>query len=122
MGDNYLDEQAKYAKRRRANGKKQLHQGGVFVRPDIMGGFVNVVPAPSGNFVKDEIVIAMSNGDPDRLAVLRENRVVGTINGDGAKSLISAMGGGIQAVPLRVTSVGSLSGVGKAELLNGVSG
>jgi hypothetical protein len=122
MGDNYLDEQAKYAKRRRAKGRKQLHQGGLFVRPDIMERFYTVVPAPSGNFVKDEVVIAMKNGDPDRLAVLRENRVIGSINGDGAKSLISAMGSGVQAVPMRVTSVGSLSGVGKTELLKGISG
>ena len=122
MGDNYLDGQAKYAKRRRAKEKTQSHQGGFFVRPDIMGRFYTIVPAPSDKLSQDEVVVAMRNGDPDRLAVLRENHVIGYINGDGAKSLIGAMGNALHAVRMRISSVGSLSGVGKAELVKGTPG
>jgi hypothetical protein len=122
MGDNYLDGQAKYAKRRRAKQKTQSHQGGLFVRPEIMGRFYTVVPAPSDKFTENEVVVAMRNGDPDRLALLRENRVIGFLNGDGAKSLIGAMGNTLHAVRMRITSVGSLSGVGKAELVKGTTG
>ena len=122
MGDNYLDVQAKYAKRRRAKQKTESHQGGLFVRPDIMGQFFTVAPVPAHKFAENEFVVAMRNGDPDRLAVLRENRVIGYIDGDGAKTLIGAMGIDIRAVRMRITSVGSLSGTGKAELVKGTAG
>jgi len=122
MGENYLDEQAKYARRRRAKHRGEAQQGDLFKRPDIMGSTYTVIPAPSDQFALDEVVIAMKTGDSDRLAVLRENHVIGSITGDGAKSLLSAMTSGIQAVPMRITSVGSLSRVGKAEPLKGVGG
>lgn len=121
MGDNFLEEQAKYARRRRARERSQTEQGIFFNRPDVVDRSYTVTPSSSESLAKDEFVVAIKTDDPTKLTVLRKNRVAGSITGDGARSLISAMEDGMTAVALRITAVGSLSGVAQAKVTNGES-
>ena len=91
MGDNYLEEQAKYAKRRRAREKGQSQQELLFTRPDVVDRSYTVMPTSTDSLVKGEVVVAMKADAPDKLTILRENRVAGSITGEGAKFLISEM-------------------------------
>jgi hypothetical protein len=121
MGENYLEEQARNAKKRRDRSRENLEHPRLFERPDIVEMIYEGVPSQGEQFREDETLRAVPSANGGHIDILRINKQVGIIEGDGARKLQSELSkpenGGI--VPVKVTKVSPLSGGADLRIVQG---
>lgn len=121
MGENFLEEQVKHFEKRRRIAHDDAKRPSFFERPEIIDTIYTVHIANGAELKPGETYLAAAAPDGERIDVAEGNRVVGRIEGDGAKSLAKALAerGTAGAVPIRVSEVSALSGCGKAVIIKG---
>jgi hypothetical protein len=120
MGDNFLKQQTQNFKKGRELATGEMNQPPLFSRPEIVTTTYSAVPAKQCQLRSGEVLTALATEDGNEVTLTRGHRSIGRIEGDGAKSLLAALGdrvtGGIAQV--QITEVSGLSGVGKAVIVN----
>jgi hypothetical protein len=120
MGDNFLKRQAQNFKKGRELATGEMSQPMLFSRPEIVTTTYSAVPAEQCQLQSGEVLSAIASDDGSQVMLARGHKSIGRIEGDGAKSLLGALGdratGGIAQV--QITEVSSLSGVGKAVIVS----
>ncbi len=119
MGENFLEEQVKHCEKRRRIAQGDVKRRTFFARPEITSTVYTVTVDRGSTLKEDETYLAAVSADGQRIHVADGNRIVGRIEGDGAKVLAKGLdeSGHPGAVPLRVTEVSPLSGFGKAVIV-----
>jgi hypothetical protein len=119
MGDNFLKRQAQNFKKGRELASDEISQPTLFSRPEIVTTTYSAVPAEQCQLQSGEVLTAFASEDGSQVTLARGHKIVGCVVGDGAKSLLGALGersaGGIARV--QITEVSGLSGIGKAVIV-----
>ena len=121
MGENYLREQVSNAKKRRDRSREDLDRPKLFNRPDLIDIVYNGAPADGEQFQEGEDLLAKASDQGQRIDLIRCNRKVGMIEGDGARKLHAELSkpenGGVVGVHIR--NVSSLSGGADVVIIQG---
>lgn len=119
MGENYLHEQAENAQKRRDRARLDLARPKLFDRPDIIKVIYNVVPSNNEQLSNDEKLLVLAPKNRQEIDLLRDNIQVGTIQGEGVKTLHDELSkpenGG--AVYIQISNVSKLSGCADGQLI-----
>ena len=121
MGENYLREQVENAKKRRDRARTDLDRPKWFDRPDLVDVVYNATPVDGQEFQEGEELIAKLSERGSHIDLVRCNRKVGVVEGDGATKLHVELskpenGGTAQ---MRITNVSSLSKGADGKLIQG---
>lgn len=119
MGENYLIEQARNARKRRDSAMRELEQTGFLTRPDLIETSYPARPLGDERFESSEILFAFAPESGLCIDLLRGNRRVGIVEGEGARSLHEALRGpGMPTmVAVRLSEVSPLSGAAEARII-----
>ena len=121
MGDNFLKRQVRNFKKGRDLATAEMSLPTLFDRPEVVSTVYTASPAANCQFDGGETLLAVAAEDGQSAVLARGFKNVGRIDGDAAKSLLSALcepgSGGV--VQVRITEVSGLSGVAKAVIERG---
>jgi hypothetical protein len=116
MGDNVLEGQVKSSRKRRDLAMANMESPSLLNRPEVIRRLFTVKPAEGVAFETGEKLLAIrTDGDLD-IAVARDYRRIGTIDGEGAQVLGGALAETSGIAKLVVREVSGISGFGKAEI------
>jgi hypothetical protein len=119
MGENFIEEQVKNFERRRNLAREDVKRRSLFERPEVTETQYTV-NFDNGSEAKDgDTYFAAISRDGQRINVTQGHRVVGRIDGEGAKHLSKGLSepGDPGVVSIRITEFSSLSGCGKAVIV-----
>lgn len=119
MGDNFLEEQAKNTKKRRARGAATIGRETLFKRPDQVTDQFTVDCHEGNDLIKGDILWCFQNADGKGVDVIQKHKTIGLVvaEGGGAELAVEI---GIEGVgQLRVVSFDSLSGAAQVERVQG---
>jgi hypothetical protein len=121
MGDNFLKRQVRNFKKGRDLATAELSLPTLFDRPEVVSTVYTASPAQNCQFDSGEVLLAVAAEDGHSAILARGYKSVGCIEGDAAKSLLSALRepGSAGAVQIRITEVSGLAGVAKAVVERG---
>lgn len=119
MGDNFLRQQVRNFKKRRDLALAELRTPELFERTAVMTTTYTGHAVPREAFRNDELLYAAFSDDRCRVLLVRGNRIVGEVKGDGATMLAETLSNvnscGILIV--RVTHVAPVSGVAQVRIV-----
>lgn len=119
MGENFLEEQVKNFERRRNIAREEVKRRTLFERPEITDTEYTI-RFDDGSEPKDgDPHFAVVSRDGQRVDVTRGHRVIGRIEGEGARHLSRGLSapGDPGVVSLRIREFSSLSGCGKGVIV-----
>ena len=119
MGEGYVEEQVKHYERRRNIAREDVKRRSLFDRPEVTDTHYTVT-FDNGSEPKDgDSYFAAVSRDGRRINVTQGHRIVGHIDGEGAKHLSKGLSepGDPGVVRIRMTEFSPLSGCGKAVII-----
>ncbi|MGA2702194.1 MAG: hypothetical protein ABSH35_14005 [Isosphaeraceae bacterium] len=119
MGENLIEQQIKHFEKRCRIAQIDVKRRSFFERAEIINTVYTVNLNNGSSLKAGDTYLAIVARDGQRIHVAEGHRVVGRIEGDGAKSLAKGLGecGQTGVVRIRMTEVSSLSGCGKAIII-----
>ena len=91
MGENVMQNQVKQFQKGRDRSLQRMSIPTLFDRPDIIKTTYTAVPTNGTEFKTGQRLMGHVSADGNRINLADGNRVVATIEGDGAKDLLSAL-------------------------------
>ena len=116
MGDNFLEEQAKNSKKRRAKAKSKIDEPKLFQRGDEITDEFTIDCCDGQQLVPGEILRCFPGDNGSQVEVARDHHNVGRVGeggGDVVRNRIDQTGVG----KLKVCSVNPLTGTAQAEIV-----
>lgn len=119
MGDNYLKQQARNAKRRMDRVAAEDRKPTLFVKPELVRVTYSINPTNDHELKVGQVLFGVASRKGDYIDVTDGHAKLGTSDGDGAKALHAELSkpGGLTAIPMQVVEVGKLSGVAQARIV-----
>jgi hypothetical protein len=116
MGENVLRGQVKDFEKGRDRSLKKMAAPTLFDRPDVVTTKYTAAPVNGHRVQAGDVLHGHVSADGQCVHLADGHRTVGTISGDGARTLIDGIRGrnGSGFAPLRVTEVSAISGFFKA--------
>jgi hypothetical protein len=120
MGDNFLKRQTSNFKKGRDLAAAEFSKPTLFARPEVLNTVYSAVPIDGCEFQVAEQLLVIASEHGEKAVLARGHQAVGCIEGDGAKSLLAALGetGSAGMAKVQITEVSGLSRVGKAIIVN----
>jgi hypothetical protein len=120
MGDNFLKQQVRNAKRRRAGAMDSLSKPTLYTHKELMRTTYPVEPCNGHQFKVGDIVWGVAAKKGKHIEVTDGHKRLGTSNGEPAQTLRDELGkpcnGGVTR--MKVAKVGPLSGVAEVQILS----
>lgn len=112
MGENVLRGQVKHFEKGRDRSLQKLAAPTLFDRPDVITTNYTAAPVNGSNVQLGDVLHGHVSADGRCVNLANGHRTVGTISGDGAKTLIDGIRGtqGLGFAPMKVTDVSAISG------------
>lgn len=119
MGDNFLRQQVRNAKRRRDRAAGDLKKPRLFVRPELVQTAYPISPVDGHEFAVGDLLYGVASRKGQHIDVTDGHRKLGQSEGDPAQALRNELSkpGGLTAIPMRVCAVGTISGVAQAQIV-----
>lgn len=121
MGENFLEGQVKNFERRRNIAREDVKRRTLFERPEVTGTEYTIRFANGADPRLDDPYFAVVSRDGQRVNVTLGHRIVGRIEGEGARHLSKGLSepGDPGVVSIRVREYSALSGCGKGVIVEG---
>jgi len=119
MGDNFLEDQTEKCRKRRDRAMAEVQHPTLLDRPEVIRRLFDIKPRAGESFQPGEMLLAQITDRSGPVSVLRGTQTIGTVDGEGGKVLGNALDHTCGATRMRIVSVLSLSGVGRAEIVEG---
>lgn len=112
MGENVLKGQVKNFKKGRDRAMEKMGQPTLFDRPDVVTVIYTAAPVDGRNVAQGDRVHAHIAADCQSVRLAKGHEVVGDVTGDGATTLLRALGepGSPGCAPMNVVEVSPVSG------------
>jgi hypothetical protein len=112
MGENVLRGQVKAFEKGRDRSLQRMAAPTLFDRPDVITTNYTAEPVNGSRIKQGDVLDGYVSADGQRVNLADGHRIVGTINGDGAKSLLGAMSEAqnLGFTAMKVTEVSGISG------------
>jgi hypothetical protein len=119
MGDNFLKQQVRNAKRRMDRVAADDRKPTLFVKPELVQVTYAINPTNGHDLKVGQMLFGVASRKGDHIDVTDGHVKLGTSDGDGTKALHAELSkpGGLTAIPMQVVEVGKLSGVAQARIM-----
>jgi hypothetical protein len=119
MGDNFLRQQVRSARRRQDRARAEDGQPRLFVRSELVDITYPIRPLDGHRFAEGDMLFGVAVRRGSHIDVSDGQRRLGVSEGDAAHALRDELAkpGGLGAVRLQVCAVGAISGVAQARIL-----